>query len=334
VQAKSSASQTDFLPEDITGPYSELVKHYAPFIAQETWFQPRADYLARFDFDSNWRGDDNWENLEKGSTQAFVYYSVMETRTHWFLHYNFFHPRDYSDVCVVGTCHENDYEGLILSVRKDLSKFGKLELMETLAHNNVYSYTNEPRIRKGVHSIDGQIEFVDGSHPVVWIEAGGHGVYGSRYKNAGFDTKSMKFKGFTGVTYRFDKGFPERPAHPNDRDVSYGLISIENSLWKKGSGSVMEPNDSFEGYFEYRPFGNRPLTSARYIAGAFRGRTASDNKAKPFWGWHDRKTRNKKILNTGQWALDPAYAIEQSFKWPKDLEVATDYTYNPFLQAQ
>jgi hypothetical protein len=337
VTAKNAAPVSEVrefsAPTGTKDKYIRLVENYAPFIAQETWFQPRADYLARFDYDFNWKGDDNWENLEKGSTQAFVYYAVMETDTHWFINYNFFHPRDYSDVCVVGSCHENDFEGLILSIRKDGSAHGRLELLETLAHNNIYSFSNEKSIRKKVHSIDGSIELFDQTHPIVFVEAGGHGIYSSSYRSSLFDSSKMEFKQNTGVTYRYQKGSPDRPAHGNDRDVDYSLISIKDSLWPKGSGETDEANETFENYFVYRPVGNRPLTSTKFIAGAFHGRTASESKAKPFWGWHDRKTRKKRILSTGQWALDPAYSISVCYKWPAELPVSTQYIYNPFLKT-
>ena len=116
------------LHELALGVFQRLVEHYAPFVAQETWFQPKSDYLARFDLDGDWKGDNNWANAERGSSQAYVHYAVMETDTHWFLVYNFFHPRDYSDKCVAGTCHENDNEGLILTVAKDGSPFGRLQV--------------------------------------------------------------------------------------------------------------------------------------------------------------------------------------------------------------
>ena len=58
-------------------------------------------------FDGDWRGDNNWDSADSGTSQAYVYYAAVETQTHWFLIYNLFHPRDYSDKCVAGTCHEN-----------------------------------------------------------------------------------------------------------------------------------------------------------------------------------------------------------------------------------
>ncbi len=311
--------------------YLPLVENYSPFIAQETWFSPKADYIVRFDYDGNWKGDDNWENLETGSSQAFVYYAVMETSTHWFLNFNFFHPRDYSDVCVVGTCHENDYEGLILTVRKDGSKFGKLELMETLAHNNIYSFTNENSIQKDVHDIDGGIAFYKETHPIVFVEAGGHGIMSATHRNSLFDTAKMEFTQNTGVTYKMKNGMPEKPASGNDRNVGYALLSVENEFWSRGAGDMNAPNETFENYFKYQPFGNRPAASAEFIAGAFKGRTASDNKAKPSWAWHGNRARRKRLLNTGQWVLDPAYSVSVCLKFPENLPVSTEYIFNPFL---
>lgn len=311
--------------------YFPLAEYYAPFIAQETWFNPKADYLARFDYDSNWKGDDNWENLRQGSSQAFVYYAAMETETHWFLIYNFFHPRDYSDVCIVGTCHENDNEGLILTVRKDNSKFGKLEVMETLAHNNIYTFTNEKKIKKGVHDIDGKLDLYENQRPIIFIEAGGHGVLGSSHKTSFFLAEKMDFKQNTGVTYTY-KNKAERPSFANDRNVGYALLPIYDEWYSKGFQLTDKVNETFENFFVYEPFGNRPKANAKFIAGAFKGRTASNNMAKPFWAWHDNKTKKKNVLNTGQWALDPAYSISVNLEFPKDKPVSLKYIFNPYLE--
>ena len=311
--------------------YLPLVENYAPFIAQETWFDPKADYLARFDYDGNWKGGDNWENLDKGSSKAFVYYAAMETDTHWFIIYNFFHPRDYSDFCVAGTCHENDNEGIILTVRKDNSKFGKLEVMETLAHNNINSFTNNAAIKKGVHDINGRIEFYEKIHPVIFIEAGGHGIFSSDSPSSLFDTAKMEFKQNTGITYVYNKK-SESPRFSNDRKISYALLSIEDEWWAKGSQEIIKTNETFDNFYVYEPFGNRPRTSAKYISGAFKGQMAGKNMAKPFWAWHDRKMRDKKILNTGQWALDPAYAVSMSLNFPNNLPVSLRYIFNPYLK--
>jgi hypothetical protein len=73
------------------------------------------------------------------------------------LQLNFFHSRDYDERCIFGTCHENDNEGLILTVRKYGSEFGRLQVLATLAHGNVCSYGADPGIQDGLHRIVGSV---------------------------------------------------------------------------------------------------------------------------------------------------------------------------------
>lgn len=313
--------------------YRKLAEHYAPFVAQETWFQPRADYLHRFDFDGDWHGDNNWDNLEKGSPQGYVYYAAMETATHWFLHYNFFHARDYSDNCVAGTCHENDNEGIILTVKKNGTEFGQLELMETLAHNNVYTYTNRRDLRARLHNVDGPLDLVDGRHPVVFLEAGGHGAIGGGDRKSQFDAKRLRWKQNTGVTYRY-KGVAEVPRGGMDSEIGYELLSIYEHWWQKHEQREGWKENTFADFNEYRPFGNRPRPRNPVISSAFRGVKHDPNKARPFWGWFDMKGRTRRVLAPGQWALDPAYSVFQSLTWPRNEAWSMDYTYNPYLGVE
>jgi hypothetical protein len=324
---------TQFPPEQrVADPYRLIAEYWAPFLAQETWFQPKSDMPARFDFDNDWNGDNNWENPDAGSSQAYVHYAAMETATHWFLIYNVFHPRDYSDKCVVGTCHENDNEGLILTVRKDGSEFGKLEVMETLAHNNVYSFISDTRIGKGFHNIDGKIELYQDSHPVVFIESGGHGIYGSTTSHSKYDFPNDRFVNGTGITLVY-KGVAERPRHANDRLVGYELLPIYDHWWKKNVDDAWQSR-TFDEFFIYAPFGGRLAGNGRRMGGTFLGRKESSNKAKPFWGWHDTASLKKKLLATGQWALDPAYSVSRTLAFPAGMEPALDYTFNPYLGVE
>lgn len=327
--SRRKPEKVSFPPESRrSDPYRALAEHYAPFLAQETWFEPKADIPCRFDYDGDWQGDNNWDALEEGSSQAFVYYAAMETETHWFLIYNVFHPRDYSDRCVVGTCHENDNEGIILTVRKDGTPFGRLEVMETLAHNVVYSLTADRAIRNGAHAIDGEIEFFQGSHPAVFIESGGHGIYGAKTVHSRYSLERDEFSDSTGITFIY-KGTPERPRHANDRLVGYDLLPIYEEWWLKAEEGKWDAR-TFDDYFRYEPFGNRPGLTFR-IGGAFYGRKEAANKAKPFWGWHDAPTLKRGILAVGQWGLDPAYAVSRNLQFPPDRPVSLDYIYNPYL---
>ncbi len=308
-------------------PYRWLAEHHAPFVAQEIWFDPKSDYLVRFDADGDWRGDNNWNNAPRASSQAYVYYAVIETDTHWFLLYNFFHLRDYSDKCVAGACHENDNEGIVLTVAKDGSRTGRAIAMETLAHNKIYSYRADPRVEGNFHDLDGEMEFYRASHPVVFVHSGGHGVYGPG-SHASYSFEQDRFLSGTGVTYVF-KGIAERPRHVSDREVGYDLLPIYDHLWLRAH-TTGETSGAFSSYFPYRPRGGRPAARFGRLAGAFLGRHHGVDRAKPFWGWHDNETRKHGILATGQWCLDPAYAVTRNLRLPGP--VSLRYAFNPFLQ--
>lgn len=314
--------------------YRDLAEHYAPLVCQETWLEPKADFLARVDYDGDWRGDNNWDNLPVGSSQAYVYYAAMETSTHYFLVYDLFHPRRYADDCAAGGCHENSTTGLILTIRKDGSKYGRLQVMQTRAQNSVFSYAADSRIREGAHRINAEVRLWRDSHPVVFVESGSHGVFGAADpERSRFSTERMDFTASTGVTYRFG-GAAARPAHPNDREVSYELLSAYEHWWARATSRDALAARAFADFFRYTPFGNRPRATADEIAAAFWGRKYAVNQARPFWGWYDSLALSRKLLSTGQWGLDPAYAVTVSLKFPSSPPFSLDYVYNPYLEVR
>ena len=172
-----------------------------------------------------------------------------------------------------------------------------------------------------------KVEFHDGSHPVVFIESGGHGVYGGADHHSRYSVSKDEFSIGTGVTYSY-KGKAERPKHPNDRNVGYQLLPIYEHWWLRAHEGD-KGGRSFDAYYTYEPYAGRPRPRQVEIAGSFRGRKYGSNKAKPFWGWHDNRTRKKKVVATGQWGLDPAYSVSQNLRFPG--RFSQEYIYNPYL---
>lgn len=331
-EAATRAERVNFPAEaPSTDPYRKLVEHWAPHVAQESWFEWQSDALRRFDYDGDWDGSNNWDNLADGSSQAYVYYAVIESETHWFLIYNFFHVRDYSDNCIVGTCHENDNEGVIMTVRKGEGEFGRIEAMETLAHNNVYSYSNESWMKKGAHNIEGKIVLGDGSHPWVFLEAGGHGALGGGDKKSTFDAENGKWKEGTGITYIY-RGQAARTRSGMDRNVSYELLPIYDHWWLKARDRA-QSGKAFSSFYKYQPLGGRPGMKSAEVGGSFLGIKYGSDKAKPFWGWHDVATQRRRILATGQWGADPAYGVSKNLTFSADKPVSLTYVYNPYLDV-
>ena len=91
----------------------ELAFRHAPVHYQDTDdTNAVADFITAVDYDGEWETNNNWDNLSSSFTgqkdlSAEAYYSVVESCTHWFVVYGFYHPRDWVDGST-GQDHEND----------------------------------------------------------------------------------------------------------------------------------------------------------------------------------------------------------------------------------
>jgi hypothetical protein len=277
--------RADAAPTDV-----DLALRWAPVHYQDTAAADYdADYLTRVNFDGNWIGTDNWEHQDDNAAwlTGSVTFSVVETSTHWFIVYSFYHPRDWSDVAdPFGLwTHENDMEGVLLVVRKDGTTYGKAEAMVTVAHDDFYSYVPAgSTYTSGRETVDGtlRMQTVGGvAHPVTFQEAKGHGAYA-------WDGSS--FPGGDGVVYYPSATTAEVPSGGNDRSVAYTLVDTfaVGGLWAHRSDTLLF-----------------------YSWGTFRGDNGKDNAANSAWGWDDHDDGSD--LPRGLLATDPAKLVNAYF---------------------
>ena len=280
----------------------ELARCYAPIIHQGT--ASDQDFITAVDFDGDWVGNNNWENQPTGDLAAYVYYSVVETETHWFLFYSLFHPRDYTaKPCEQsGGCHENDLESIQLVVAKDGTPTGRLQVVETLAHGDIYLYRADPSVGEGFLPIRDSVRLEEG-RPVVYVETYGHGIYAHR-----------KFLFPFSVVYRVGD-VAEVPEGLMDREVTYRLVSIYETFWAHrdeiGSGRA------FDQPFDYR---------GQILPAALDGDDYGEDRANTPWGY-DQATGDR--LARGDWFLDPAKAL--AYHATFDDPFSQTYLYNPYL---
>jgi hypothetical protein len=329
----------------------EIAARFAPIFYQAVGPQRRHDYITNFDFDGDWRGDNNWADVEKRRfpLRAYIYYGVSETTTHFFIHYAVFHPRDYkggsrgtllSELLSEGAkrggarldptgmaedaafAHENDMEGCLVVVAKNGADPARASVsyVETLAHNRFLKYVPDGSSVTGYEPVA-----LEDQRPLLYIEPKGHGIKSYETNKKASDRRDILVYKFTGKA-----GDPD---NQSEQTIGYELLPIFETLWPRARSGV---NETYGASYDYTSMSvsvaqkTGPAVSRQINLGvlgaAFSGRVGAKNMARPPWGWFDRNERDEL---TGGWFFDPAQTIKRHFNPPEGFSVA--YTHAPFL---
>jgi hypothetical protein len=315
--------------------YHALTEWYSPVIVQNVMcpcygdqyspdFLEYGDYITRIDYDGDYVGNNNWDNLgfptKARPLPAYVYCAVMETVTHYFIWYALFHPAD--DFHCHDYSHENDLEGMVLCVYKDGSTYGDLRMVQLQAHHDFYQYT--PPGETGIDdedqpdSIDGTIALEGGHHPIVYVEAGGHGI-----------RSEDPDEGLPEVVYRYH-GYAEDPDDYGvpSYDCGYDLLSIFAEMWERrtnccGSGHLFDDWGDYKRYsFSVEGFG-RKFDGDDYTGWPFQGPDAASTP----WNWDDNDDGDEWL--SGDWFMSPALYHGLRFEWDELFSVL-GYIFHPF----
>lgn len=361
-EPKPTVSVTTPVTSTSTAREKLIAAQFAPVFLQGLGDNPRADYITNFDFDGDWKGDNNWYNLDNPAhaLHAYIYYSVAETETHYFVHYAAFHPRDYKGgtaasmildgairlslpqlgkikdptvdrVNDVALSHENDLEGCLVVAAKRGDDLAKAEVLyvETMAHNGYYKY----RTAAAPDTL-GDLMELSGSHPRLYVEPKGHGLYS--YTG---DSKQLNPRVTGLLTYNYT-GTAEDHAILGDKadgkTIGYDLVSIYDTFWTRATSGA---NDTFGETLDYQKrtaqkfqTGQTPLNTERnfgQLGAAFRGTVGFKNKARPPWAWFDDSERDRP---RGEWFFDPAAVIARHFaKDTKDGKFSDVYIWNRYF---
>jgi Zn-dependent protease with chaperone function len=329
----------------------DIAARFAPVFHQALGPAPRYDYITNFDFDGDWRGDNNWNNAENSrfALKAYVYYAVFETRTHFFIHYAAFHPRDYkggeksgallSEAMRIGVglggqydptgrsdeavmAHENDLEGALIVAEKNGEDYtqARLVLIETLAHNNYLRYTPPGS------PFSGDPVMVEGVRPRLFVEPKGHGI--AAWHDDAVQHKLAE-KGF--LVYVFG-AVAEDPEGKTDSSLGYELLPMYESFWPRARSGKNETYGEEHDYGVVSAFfaqsSEDVLRHVRLgvMGSALNGKVGAANMSRPPWGWFDGQDRARPL---GEWFLQPAETIRRRWKLPESF--STSYTYHPFL---
>lgn len=349
IERSQSSAQADRDQRD-----REVGSTFAPIFYQALGDKPRSDYITNFDFDGDWRGNNNWENVDetKFPLKGYVYYSVTETATHFFIHYALFHPRDYKGgelkgrilseliregvkrsadrdptglMAEAGVAHENDLEGVLVVVARngnDLDR-ARVVFVETFHHNDFSKYVSGETTSTGFGPFRSE-----GQRVLLYVEPKGHGI--EAYLG---DEKQTAQKEF--LIYKFT-GKAEDPDKEKEAAVGYDLVPIQTTLWSRARVKATETSElTYSTSYDYGMITIRMLQPNGRVAAqkvkvgklglAFAGDTGGLNMAKAPWGWFDKGHREQPL---GLWFFDPATIVKQDFHL--DDSFSTAYVHPPF----
>ncbi|MFF3404518.1 hypothetical protein ACFYW6_39840 [Streptomyces sp. NPDC002659] len=305
--ALSLVSSTSSIAD--TGVDYDLALHWAPVHHQDVdATDAKSDFITRIDYDGDWITHNNWEHLDgvDAALDAHAYYSVSATSTHWFILYGFYHPRDWSDGFEPGCIdsHENDMEGVLLTVRRDGSDYGHLEAVITVAHHDFYSYvSNISDYKPGSETVDGGVVFQADGKPGTLPRLG---TFAESESHAIHAWDGSGFPGGDGITYwpaTADHPWADTPIGANDPLVHYKLVNMQDAseLWSR-----------------------RLEKGTFYKFGTFRGDNCTNNAAQAPWGWDDTDDN----VPRGAMALDPARLVDSYFSNKGSFSL--EYTQNGY----
>ncbi|SFB44878.1 pre-peptidase C-terminal domain-containing protein [Cohnella sp. OV330] len=105
-----------------------VAEYWAPDFYQDVdtdsdYFRGLPDLIANFDLDGDMEESNNFSNARSLPFKSYVYYSVVETETHYFIGYYLYYPA-------------YGFKGVFLMVYKDGSPYGKLQAVNTNGGEN------------------------------------------------------------------------------------------------------------------------------------------------------------------------------------------------------
>jgi len=286
--------RTATLPPVVDGDL-EVARAYAPWIFKEVHpAKGRQDLPAPVDFDGDLDGENNWDNFPSFELTPTVYYAALGTKTHLFLAYHIFHPRDWTGFDLgLHQSHENDGENLQVVVDR---ASGKVVLLFAQAHYRGVAYAP---VGSGIESArvkirgapllvdDSGVPSPEGKHACVFVESGGHGIYGttdSRARVAISPAGEARFSR-TGLVFRPARDGEPVPEPPLDAEgpVPYRLESTTAKLWPLlRSGELVGEGRLLDGPLPYEDPRVRIGVPRYYEADRFSGPFGPDRGISPF----------------------------------------------------
>lgn len=141
-------------------PAGDMAARWAPVICQtghSSSLNAPQNIFTLINYDRDWQLNNNWYNLLFYPLDRAMYYSVVESDTHYFIGYYQYYPRHTDDR------HEHDLTGVLAAVSKTPDGAGWLDMLITYS-NHQWRKWHGSRVR------------LEDGHPVLNIHAASHKI--------------------------------------------------------------------------------------------------------------------------------------------------------------
>ncbi len=302
----------------------------------------RGDHITRVDLDGDLEDlVNNWTKVSDRRVKlpGACYYSVVETATHYFILYTFYHGQDWygghkltDRIRKVFDEHIHDMEGALAVVTKRENEADeRVDAFITISHIHFYCYAVWMKTEleylypddSWENEIWGRIEGLDGriwpakeggkTRFSLYAQSKGHGIKGDR---KGWGPEKMSFNYWPSLKKGDQPYLEVGKSQPHNEyiswDVLYRLIDFHEpgGLWEnRNNPNVFQENEKGQAAFVILD------DYSRRVAGS----------ANPPWGWEDIDDRH----DCGMIALDPARLVYDYLDgFP---EFSLDYIHNPYI---
>jgi len=348
-------------PHPDVAEYATLAATYSPVIYGETTpGYAKYDYPTRFDADDNWNGEDTvaYMQTDVQSITPAVYFSVIESKSHWFILYAYFWPYRYTEQS--GNRFGNDMAGATVVVRKH----DGMPIMVDTYHKSDNSELSDAYVSDAcalvpleANPMDFRFEdrfptdqlFPNG-HYEAYLSARKHESCLWQDRNNTMFDGCMLNPGLIGQMEKIQFVFGAGQVDPitkaggswptNKEGINYELIPVLESLWARrtqfGPGNIWDV-----GFNNAKPQGRPDLPHD--VPGTFLDPVGNDNGRPPWaWKWLPGNGETYYDIPRGTMILDPAvwfsyrHNTSTSNPWPEwDPETgagwSTDYCFNPYF---
>lgn len=351
------------LPLKYEEDYKPIAEKYAPVIFQATAkATPQFDYLTSYDFDGQWAAKLKEAAIKKATEiPSWVYWDVVETKTHYFIRYSFYYPL-HAGESGGSDAFSNDLSGATVVVAKRPVEapvavetyFGRRDVEEIVSFITKESGLVPAGGSPDVYLFDAmmtQEELFPSNRYLAYLTASSHQSclwnwyppydptsQRCRLNDGIKSTLSVvKYVYGDGKASTIKKGANGFPA--SLEGVSYGLRALMNEWWVRrdhvGEDSIFSATYQYEAPEGHAGSGmTLPQTFVDSV------NPVSANKGRPPWAWAWNPGNGKFVPGAdlrGVYFLDPAYYFAKRHKVEIGMHPVTkqgfsdQYCFNPYL---